>query len=363
MATLTAALPFTSLASDLPVAGKRAFSFLVLGDLHFDKFEHHDVQYMREKYPNDIRQVINYSHITWENLPDLMRATKAMAQQTNAAFILQLGDFLEGLCGSKELAATQATEFIRFVADQKFHIPFVVTKGNHDITGTGAREVYAETVLPWQARELQQPVTSASFTFVRNDARFVVFDGYEAAESLEWFKTVLKDHKEKHLFFSVHEPVVPYNARSTWHLFSKDSERRQELLNLLGKHRAFVLGGHLHKTSIVVRNTPQGNFVQVAIGSVVPALNAPVKNHIQGVEKYNGSLVSLEPEFSPSNLQQRKDILERESRHIRHFEYADFCGYGAIQVKENNEVELSVFANADQAPWTTVNLSKLLRAR
>jgi 3',5'-cyclic AMP phosphodiesterase CpdA len=362
-AAVAATLPFTGFSMNKHISSKEGvFSFVILGDMHFDKFEHHDVQYMLENYPNDIRQVINYAHLTWQTMPELMRVTKAKASEIGAAFFLQLGDFLEGLCGSKELASLQATEFIQFISDQDLQRPFLVTKGNHDITGIGAREVYAETVLPWQQKELQQPVESSNVTFVHKNARFVMFDGYAGAESLDWLKIVLADHKEDHLFFCVHEPVVPYNARSTWHVFNRDLQRREELVNLLGKHRAIVMGGHLHKATIVTRNTPYGNFVQVGLGSVIPASKISIKDHLKGVENYSSELLKLEPDFSPATLIARKEVLEREAPHIRYFEYADFCGYGTITVNDNNEVVLGIYPHTDSVPWNTFNLSKLLKA-
>jgi hypothetical protein len=361
-AAVTAAFPFTGFAVENAPAGEAdGFSFVFLGDMHFDRFEHHDVQYMKENYPNDIRQVINYAHLTWETMPELMKAAKIQASEIGASFFLQLGDFLEGLCGSKELATLQAEEFIRFISDQDLQRPFIVTKGNHDITGIGAREVYTETILPWQEKELQKWIKSANVTFVHKNARFIMFDGYAGAESLVWLKTVLANVKEEHLFFCVHEPVLPYNARSTWHVFNRDPERREELVNLLGKHQAIVLSGHLHKTSILSRSTPYGNFLQVGIGSVIPSSPAPIKDHLKGVENYGIELLNLEPDFSPATLKDRKRVLEMEAPHIQYFEYADFCGYGTIKVSDRNEVALSIFPNTDLVPWTTINLTNLLR--
>lgn len=354
--------PLKGLATQISSMGKEdSFSFLFLGDMHYDKFEHHDVQYMKENYPNDIRQVINYSHLTWETMPELMRTTKTLANKMDAAFFLQLGDFLEGLCGSKELATKQANDFIQFIADQELKRPFIVTKGNHDITGIGAPEVYDEIILPWQDKELPKQVTSSNVTFVYKNARFIIFDGYKGTKSLDWLKDVLKNHKEDHLFFCVHAPVVPYNARSTWHIYNRDPLNREELINLLGKHNAIVFCGHLHKYSVLVRNTPNGNFLQVAIGSVIPASDTSIKDHLEGVENYNTKLVDLEPQFSPTTLNERKEVLENEAPHIRHFEYANFCGYGTVKVSSNAELEMSIFANTEQSPWTIVNLTKLLR--
>ena len=355
-------MPYTSLAASFNSNDVMAnsFSFVFMGDLHFDKFEHHDVAYMKDKYPNDIRQVINYSHLTWETLPELFRTVKNHADELNAAFFLQLGDFLEGLCGSKELATKQATDFIQFVASHELKRPFIVTKGNHDITGTGAKEVYEEVIIPWQAKELKREISSSNVSFVYENTRFIMLDGYNGETSLKWLKADLENHEQDHLFICVHEPVVPYNARSNWHLFSRNSQNREELINLLGKHKAIVLTAHLHDYSVVARNTPNGNFVQIGIGSVIPATDNEVKVHMKGLENYNSTLVELEPEFSPTSLETRKEILDREAKFIRHFEFADFCGYGDIKINSNNEVIMSVYANVDKTPWNTVNLTNLL---
>ncbi|MDB5004022.1 MAG: metallophosphoesterase [Mucilaginibacter sp.] len=335
---------------------------MLLGDLHFDKLMHHDMDYLKEKYPNDIQQIENYSRITRDNLSSLMRVSKECAIEINAKFFLQIGDFVEGLCGSKELAAIQTNELINYVDQQEFNLPFVAIKGNHDITGIGAKEVYQEIVLPWQSKQLQQPVTSANNVYVHNNARFILFDCFNEKDSLPWLRNVIKEHKkDEQLFFCTHIPLIPYDARSNWIIYVHPGQEqyRDEILNLLARHKAIVLSGHLHKTSIVARNTPSGNVVQVGIGSVIPSLNAPVKHHLTGISAYTTELVNLEPDFSLPTLQARKDILEKEKPYIRHYEYADFCGYGTVNINEYNEVNLSIFANADKAAWAHINLTKL----
>jgi hypothetical protein len=355
---------FKGMAAALTQKKKNGFNFIFLGDLHFDKLMHHDMDYLKLKYPNDIVQIENYSRITRENLASLMRVSKEAGNEIDAKFYLQIGDFVEGLCGSKELATVQASELINYVEQQQLGKPFIAIKGNHDITGTGAKEMYLETVLPWQSKQLQQPVTCANNVYVYNKARFILFDCFSENESLEWFKTVVKEHKKDEiLFFCTHVPVVPFDARSNWHIYVKPEQQqhREELLNLLAQHKAIVLSGHLHKTSLVVKNTPSGNFVQVGIGSVIPSLHAPIKNHLKGLDAYNADLVNLEPNFSKISLEERKGILEKEKPSIRYYEYADFCGYSTVSISDDNEVTLSIFANVDKAPWTTINLTKLLQ--
>ena len=363
MGTIAAALPLGASAFDFIPSRGDAFNFVLLGDIHFDKLEHHDMKYVKEKYPNDIVQIENYSKITRENFPLLMKVAKQKAGKVNADFWLQLGDFVEGLCGSEALAQKQTQEFISYVADHDLKRPFFVVKGNHDITGDGAREVYKKTVLSWQSKELNKEVSHANATFVHKKARFIIFDCYTADDSLEWLKSVLKNNKEKTVFFSVHQPIVPYNSRANWHVFAKPSEKkkRDELVNLLGRHNAIVLTAHLHKTSILKRSTPEGDFVQIAIGSVIPSPNAPIKDHIQGVENYNDNLLNLEPKFSPTSLQERKDNLAYEKPFIKHFEYADFCGYSTVSVGIKGDVSMDIYSNVDTKPWKTVNVTKILK--
>jgi len=364
LGTLAAALPLGASAFDfIPSAGK-GFNFLLLGDLHFDKLEHHDMDYLHAKYPNDIVQIQNYSRITKENLPVLLKVAKEKAVKANADFYLQLGDFVEGLCGSEELAKKQTDEFISLVRDQNLKRPFFVIKGNHDITGEGARENYIKTVLPWQSKEQKLKMPHANSTFVHKNARFILYDCYAGEKSLKWLKEVIKEHKEDLLFFCVHQPIVPFTARANWHVFSKEKEQplREELLNILGEHSAIVLCGHLHKTNVLTRSTPKGNFLQVCTGSVIPSPDSPIKDHLEGLDAYGTSLLDLEPKFSPSSLTERKDNLEKEKPFVKYFEYADFCGYSTVTVSPKNKVSISMYANVDAKPWKEFNITDLLKA-
>ncbi len=362
----SAALPFGAENFDFNISGKNGFSFMLLGDLHFDKLEHHDMKYVQTRYPNDIVQIENYSRITKENFPLLMKLVREKGRSLNADFYLQLGDFVEGLCGSAELANKQVTEFIDYVRELKLRRPFAVVKGNHDITGEGAPLVYDKKVIPWQRNENKKAdVFKANATFVHKNARFLIFDCYDAAESLEWAKGILEKNKQKLVFFCLHQPVVPYNARSNWHIFARpeDVAKRNELLGLLGKHRAIVLTAHLHKTSIVRRDTPEGSFVQLAIGSVVSRPDDKIKHELSGVNNYTSRLTELEPGFSPASLEERKKLLAEEKPFISHFEYADFCGYATMSIDEADTVSISIYPNVDRNPWKTINITELLKGQ
>lgn len=364
LGAIAAALPLGASAFDFVPSPGNDFGFLLLGDIHFDEVDFHNLDYVRERFgKGDVTQIHNYSRITRDNLPHLINKTREVGKKLNADFYLQLGDFVEGLCGSQELATRQTNAFISMIKKQDLRRPFFVIKGNHDITGEGARETFKQVVLPWQTAEQQTPLNSANSTFVHKGVRFILFDGYTPNESLEWLKGVLSQAKEKRIFFCVHQPVVPINARANWHVFGHKNQReqREELINLLGAHNVIVLCGHLHKTSILTRSTPRGKFVQICTGSVIDSANAAVKDHLQGLNAYGASLLDLEPQFSPSSLQERKENLENEKPFVKYFEYADFMGYSTVQVSKNH-VEMAIFRNWDSSPWKKFSVTDLFKA-
>ncbi len=354
-----AALSIGGKPQDAVAATADAFRFLLLGDLHFDKLEHHDMEWLRREKPNDVRQVENYSRITREVLPALFKESQRHLAADDMAMAVQIGDFVEGLAGTPELARRHCQDAVRFVREAKLGRPFVFVKGNHDVTGPGSQEAFDQDLLPFAAAEAGKPLPSSSFTTRHGNALFVWFDAYRP--DLDWLEQALTGRKERHLFFVTHPPVVPYGARADWHLFAKPNQQaqRQRLLNLLGKHRAMVLCGHLHKYGTVVRNTPSGPFLQLDVISVIPQPDIRPKDEVSGVDAYGPDLVRLEPNFSPLTLEARKALLLAEKPFIRHYDYADAPGYAVIRV-EKEAVHAELFQGLGNRRWKTVPLSELL---
>src|SRR5690349_25176578 len=81
---LAAALPLGAAAFDFGASPGRGFNFMLLGDIHFDKPDLHDMDYVSAKYPNDIRQIEYYSRITRENFPLLMHAVRVWSKPIDA---------------------------------------------------------------------------------------------------------------------------------------------------------------------------------------------------------------------------------------------------------------------------------------
>lgn len=342
------------------------FSFVLLGDLHFDKPEHHDLSWLKANKAGDLNQIKNYSRITAEITPKLFESVRESVAQVNASFVLQVGDVVEGLCGSEELAARQDEEALAFVRDAKLGVPFLFTKGNHDVTGTGAPEAFNHVFAPFLANESAalrggRDLASVNYAIELGGALFCFCDAYDP-QNLEWLEATLAKRTSRHCFVVIHPPVVPYGARSNWILYAKAAEasKRDKLLGLLGKHNAFVIGGHIHKFSALTRRTPGGGkFVQLAVSSVINAPVANAKNQLSGVDDYNSDQVRVEPAFSPETVAERRAIYETERQSVTSFEYADMPGHSVVSVR-GDEVKVSVFSGVSRQLWRSIELPKLL---
>jgi hypothetical protein len=335
------------------------WSFPLLGDLHFDRLEHHDHEWLSREHPGDISQVQNYSRVTRDMTPRLFERVRASLDQLREAktavpFVLQLGDLLEGLCGNEQLAQQHAREGIEFVRQAGFSAPLVLTKGNHDITGPGAVEAYRQILLPF----ISEP--TAAYARKQGETLVAFYDAYDK-NSLDWFDKLLADIRPARLIVAIHPPVVPYNARSNWHIYSspKQADQRKRLLNLLGRHRAIVLCGHLHKYSLLTRRTDDGPFVQLAISSVAASTDGKPRDARSGVNEYGPDLVDLEPNHAPETVAVRRDLLSAERPFVEHFEYADTWGHGVVHVR-GTRLSADIYRGFDKAPWKTIDFSSQL---
>ena len=353
-------------------ASTEAFSFVLLGDLHFDRLTHHDLDWLRKEKPDDFRQVQNYSRLTAEILPTLFATLRETVARSNrspekpVAFAIQAGDFVEGLCGTVELASRQNTEAIAFVRESKLSVPFLFTKGNHDITGPGAPEAFKAVFRPFLSEQSAGftgggKLAAANYAIEHAGALICFFDAYDK-ENLAWLEATLAQRTARHCFVIVHPPVVPYGARSTWHLYSgeRNQAQRERLLDLLGKHNAFVLSGHIHKYSLLVRATPRGGrLLQLAVSSVMSEPKVVPRHALTGVASYNADQVKVEPDFSPATETQRRAVYEAEARFVKQFQYADLPGYAVVEVN-GPSVTARVYAGAGQQVWRALELTRLL---
>ncbi|HUR57332.1 MAG TPA: metallophosphoesterase [Opitutaceae bacterium] len=354
-------------------AKPNAYSFILLGDIHYDRPEHHDMAWVKKELPNIFSSIAGFCQKTKEILPPLFATVRQTVADLNrnpdtrVAFVLQVGDVVQGACGSAELAARQNSDALQFVRDAQLGAPFIFTKGNHDISGAGATEAFARVFHPFlteQTRALNADataVTTGRYIVEHANSQFVFFDAYEPTTSLEWFEAVAVRRTAEHFFVVVHPPVVPYGARSNWTIFSSDKDRpkREKMMDILGRQHGLVLSGHLHRYSSLGRQTPGGRFAQFALSSIVYNLDVQPVLERSGLKDYNGDLVNVEPKFSPDTEQLRRALFEAERPGITSFEFADLPGYAVVTV-DGARVQIDMYSGVGRKLYRRVDFTGLL---
>lgn len=333
--------------------GQALYGLVILGDLHYDKMEHHDMDWVHAEKPKDISQIENYVEVTRTHTPRLFERVKQTIAQARAPIVgvVQVGDFVEGLCGSRALQERQSRDAIAFVEQSDLGVPFLMCKGNHDITGPGADEAFDAVLLPWMAGQAGATLSSANYHWSRGDDLFVFFDAYKP--DLNYLASIRDEAAQaRHVFFVIHPPVVPYNARANWHVFSRESQadERAQLIAWLERVNAVVLSGHLHRYCHLRRTGETGGFTQLAINSVVRNDTEQALYEKAGVADYSAGLLDLEPNFSPSTREDRRAWIERERPSITSFDYARSAGYATLWVYADR-VEADIYLGYADEIW------------
>lgn len=335
---------------------------LLLGDIHYDLLENHDLGWLATT-KDDLRQVTTeYSVFTakfWD------RFSERLVQKTKSApfsAVLQMGDISEGLAGTPELARQMAHSVFAAVDSIGFEVPVIIAKGNHDITGPGAREAFDEIYLPNMARlSGHERLESANYSTEIGDMLFVCFDPWEESDNkhkLDRLEQLLSASDARYKFVMVHEPVIPINERC-WHLFRRTPEQRERLLHIIAEHRAIVLCAHMHLYSLVRRDTPEGPILQVMVNSVVRDSTLLQPRNV--ITQYGESLALNNPSWEPETLEQRCAWLKEETPHIKYFKQADLPGYGVLTIDPRTDnLTLEYYAAFGEEPYDVVNLSAIL---
>ena len=337
-------------------------SFMVLGDIHYDLIDDHDMTWLKTK-PDDLRQVKEYTQITkgiWPVFSSHLREV-VLNYEPKTEAVLQLGDLSEGLAGNHELADQMARNTVKAVEDVNMPVPWIVIKGNHDITVPGGREAFDKNYIPMFQKQLnRKDVTSANYAHQIGKNLFVAMDPWDNREDLlDELEKNLSSSDAKFKFLMVHEPIIPINERC-WHLYRNDPEKRERLLEIIAKNQAIVLTAHLHLYAIVKRETTHGPIIQLSFNSVIRDLDRTSANKVY--TKYGWNLATDHPEWQPETLTQRIKWLDEESRYVTFFKQHELPGYGLITTnEENGEIFMEYYSAINKTPYERICISDLYK--
>jgi len=338
-------------------------SLLVLGDLHYDLLEDHDMDWLRTK-PDDLRQVTQeYTVYTGKNWIDFMGILrqKALNVKPSLKAVIQLGDLSEGLAGSPEKASQMANNAMKAIMDVNIPVPWIIAKGNHDITGPGAPEAFMKYYVPMFRKQTGDPeINSASYTYKYDNVQITCIDPWDRnVDMVAFLDKELSSSNARFKFVAIHEPVIPVTERC-WHTLRGNPEQREKLLEVIARNKAIVLCAHLHRYSVVKRNTKYGPIVQVMAISVIRDRNYLEPSRL--ITEYGPSLAENVPDWQPETLEARKVILAEEAKYVTYYKQTDLPGYALIKLNEKKgTVRLEYYAAFGQKPYDKVDLTKLFK--
>jgi 3',5'-cyclic AMP phosphodiesterase CpdA len=337
-------------------------SFIVLGDIHYDKIEDHDMDWLKTK-PDDVRQVKEYTQISekyWSDFGSVLQnRVKTIKPQIRA--IVQAGDISEGLAGTPEKAIQMANSVMNAVAATNTRVPWILAKGNHDVTGPGATEAFNSVYVPMIRKQTgNSNIINASYSYRYDNVQITCIDPWEKAfDMVEFLDKELSLSTAKFKFVVIHEPVIPVTERC-WHTLRKTPDKREKLLETIAKNKAIVLCGHLHRYSVVSRSTPYGPVIQVMTTSVIKDKSYLTPDKL--ITEYGPSLAEAVPSWEPATLEERKKTLAEEAKFVTYFKQTDLPGYSLIRIDEKKgTIILDYYASFGEKPYDTVNLSELMK--
>lgn len=338
-------------------------SLIVLGDIHYDLLKDHDMDWLIKK-PDDLRQVTKeytvYTKNNWNDFMTIIRK-KAASENQHVKAVIQLGDLSEGLAGNEGKAKQMASNTMKAIDLIKMPVPWIIAKGNHDITGPGAEQAFQEFYIPMFRKQTNNPeIKSANYSFQYHNVQITCIDPYDKkTDILTFLENELTSSNAKYKFIAIHEPVIPVTERC-WHTLRKDNEKREKLLEVIAKNNAIVLCGHLHRYSVVRRDTKFGPVVQVMIISVIKDRNYQIPTKI--ITEYGPSLAENVPEWQPETMDARKEMLSEEAKYVTFYKQTDLPGYAVISIDEKEDkIILEYYAGFGEKPYDIVDLKELLK--
>ena len=196
--------------------------------------------------PKDFQFVV-VSDNTGTPRPGIFREAMEKADLLQPAFIISVGDLIEGYVDTKEELHAQWDEFMTYL--EPLSVPFFFAPGNHDVGRQLWHDVYLERVGP------------TYYYFLYQDVLFLVLDsndaenkgtGYSDAQ-LAWAKDVLDKHPDVRWTFVLQHKPFWYYEKEWW--------AKAEPLFAGRKHTFFA--GHVHNYAF----EEKGNIQYVTMGT------------------------------------------------------------------------------------------------
>lgn len=341
----------------MPCSGRYAVS--LLGDMHYDAepesfyHSHYDES---NKWAEIQHSEFRRNGEMWrERSPSLVAACGVVAAQRHSAFVLQLGDLVQGDCDDAPTHSRMLRDCIEalrrpFPPD----LPFISVIGNHDFRGKGAFEAYMEFAEPFLAREIGREVHYPVFSFRAGPDAWVLCD-FERVEPAAVADEIDGITGARWVFLVTHGPFTLSEERSwRWRLGGRKSVGRERLYETLCRRHAVVLSGHTHRTAFYRHETPSGSFCEFTLNSVwsEPKRGA-VETLVEGAVNYGRRVKECAAAADAEDLERELSFFRRG---LHEYFLCDVAAHALLDVSDDT-VTLALYPGLDREPGRMFRLA------
>jgi UDP-2,3-diacylglucosamine pyrophosphatase LpxH len=218
----------------------------------------------RAAVPNDSFQFVILGDRTGETEPGIYERVWQEAAAENPAFVLSVGDSIQGL--NDTTAEAEWRQFEQILTPYR-RFPLFLAPGNHDIWSARSEALFRK-----YATNPSQPLRFAYYSFDHLQAHFTILDNSRTdslpPEELQFLETDLEAHKDQPVKFIVsHRPSWLVDA-----MFQNPSFRLHQLAKKYGVQ--YVIAGHVHQ------------MLDVDLEGVKYLSMASAGGHLRGTEQY-----------------------------------------------------------------------------
>jgi 3',5'-cyclic-AMP phosphodiesterase len=230
----------------------------------------------RAATPNDSFQFVILGDRTGETVPGIYERVWQEAAAEDPAFVLSVGDSIQGL---NDATAEIEWRQLEQILTPYRRFPLFLAPGNHDIWSARSAALFQKYAAhlpqpphPPESSPLAHPPHLAHYSFDYSQAHFTILDNSRSdslsPEELEFLQKDLEAHKDQPVKFIVsHRPSWLVDA-----MFQNPGARLHQLAKKYGVQ--YVIAGHLHQ------------MLEVELEGVRYLSMASAGGHLRGTEQY-----------------------------------------------------------------------------
>ena len=348
-------LTILTLLTTIWLAAGEKYSFMALGDIHFDGQEYH-LAPVKPRYQNARQRNINM----WKNGSSqavLQAAAKSVTPEM--PFVLQLGDFVQGDSDTHALLEKMFADGFKQVKSFFPNHKLLPCVGNHDGHVSKHPDFQHAPVkkafLPLIARELGRPISDGNYIVEQGQDLYIFVNPFAGkAQAVKFVKEALKNHPaSRYTFFITHLPIFPGATSHATTLMPG----RNELLKDLARRNTIILSAHTHLPAFVRVETPDGTLTQITVSSLGYAWKPQAKNSVVRPDfaAYTASIVPAQRN-TPAVVEMLNGIKKFK---IHEYEiYSAWSCFAIIDV-DDHAVTVKYYSDKTGKPWRVKTIKSI----